>query len=119
MSAPEPQGRAKLPRESSGEGAVVAMRVGQEDGVDGPTGNSADQGLKMLVIVGAGIKYGEPILAEKKCVGARESIGACIWGGDASNAIANTDQLPCLGIELLVKDQGCDHCTRIIGGLRK
>ncbi len=119
MPAPEPQGRAKLPREAFGEGAVIAMRMGQEDGVDRPTGHGSYQGLLMLVIVGAGIKYGEPILAEKKCVGARESIGACIWGGDAFNAIAKTDQLPRLGIELLVEDQGCDHCTRIIGGLRK
>ena len=88
MSAPEPQGRPKLPREAFGKVAVIAMRMGQEDGVDGPTGHGSDNSVQMLVIVGAGIKYGEPILAEKKCVGARESIGACIGGGDASDAVA-------------------------------
>ena len=73
----------------------------------------------MPVVIRTGIENGKPFVAEQESIGPCESIGTRIGRSDARHATPELHRPTALRIELLVKDQGRDHCTQKIGGLRK
>ena len=68
---------------------MVAMGMGQHDGINRSAPNSLHQRIKMTFILGPRIKHSQPLLTQKEGIGACKSIGTCIGRRDAHESFCH------------------------------
>lgn len=79
--------------------------MADEDVADRATGNGADQGVIMRVIIRAGVDDSQRIGADDIAVGAVKGESARIIDGEAQNAFTQFNRFPILGRETAVENK--------------